>query len=98
VRLLLDTPVVLWLHADRAQLPAGALDAMSNGWLASRLQASDIASLPIALSHVLTGAALPPHHRDPFDRLLVAQAQVEGLTLVTGDPALRAYDVDILWD
>jgi len=42
-------------------------------------------------------ATLPPHHGDPFDRLLVAQAQVERLVLVTGDAALSAYDVEILW-
>lgn len=41
--------------------------------------------------HVVAVAALPPRHSDPFDRLLVAQALVEGLTLVTGDPALNGY-------
>jgi PIN domain nuclease of toxin-antitoxin system len=40
---------------------------------------------------------LPRHHRDPFDRLLVAQAQLENLALVTSDVELRAYDVEILW-
>ena len=44
-------------------------------------------------AHALTAAALPLHHRDPFDRMLVAQAQVEGLTLVTADNALELYDV-----
>jgi PIN domain nuclease of toxin-antitoxin system len=39
---------------------------------------------------------LPLHHRDPFDRMLIAQAKVEGLTLMTADPAYRAYDVVIL--
>ena len=39
---------------------------------------------------------MPRHHRDPFDRMLVAQAQLEGLTLVTADAGLEAYDVDIL--
>jgi PIN domain nuclease of toxin-antitoxin system len=40
---------------------------------------------------------LPLHHRDPFDRLLVAQARVEGLTLVSADPHFPAYDVPVLW-
>jgi PIN domain nuclease of toxin-antitoxin system len=47
--------------------------------------------LPIALDHVLVAASLPLHHKDPFDRILVAQAQVDSLTLVTADEALRQY-------
>ena len=47
--------------------------------------------LPIAFAHAEATALLPPLHRDPFDRLLVAQARTEGLTLVTGDPLIRAY-------
>lgn len=47
--------------------------------------------LPIAGDHVVAVASLPMLHRDPFDRLLVAQAQVEGITLLTGDPLVAAY-------
>jgi PIN domain nuclease of toxin-antitoxin system len=54
-------------------------------------------SLSITAEHALTLAALPRHHRDPFDRMLVAQAKAEGMTLVTADEALRAYGVPILW-
>jgi len=53
--------------------------------------------LPIDHSHALRVAALPSHHRDPFDRVLVAQAQIEGLPILTGDPVFRLYDVDVLW-
>lgn len=53
-------------------------------------------TLPIGLDHVECAAALPPHHADPFDRLLVAQAQSEGLVLVTADAAMLAYDCAIL--
>ena len=53
--------------------------------------------LGISLEHVLGVADLPPHHADPFDRLLVAQARAEQLTIVTVDDAFRAYDVDVLW-
>lgn len=52
--------------------------------------------LPVDLHHAALAGALPPHHRDPFDRMLVAQAQLEDLTLVTRDPKLRSYDVAIL--
>jgi PIN domain nuclease of toxin-antitoxin system len=53
--------------------------------------------LPVALDHSLRVATLPWHHRDPFDRLLVAQAQAEGLTLLSADAALKPYDVAQLW-
>lgn len=53
--------------------------------------------LPITHAHCAALARLPLHHRDPFDRLLVAQAQVESLTLVSADPALAPYGVPMLW-
>jgi PIN domain nuclease of toxin-antitoxin system len=52
--------------------------------------------LGLSSEHGLAVAQLPLHHRDPFDRLLVAQAQQEGLTLVTADPRIQAYDVEVL--
>ncbi len=53
--------------------------------------------LPISSAQALTAGALPLHHRDPFDRMLVAQAQSEGLTLVSNDAWIAAYDVPVLW-
>jgi PIN domain nuclease of toxin-antitoxin system len=53
--------------------------------------------LPVLSSHAIIAGALPPHHRDPFDRMLVAQAQSEGLTIVTRDERIEAYDVPVLW-
>jgi PIN domain nuclease of toxin-antitoxin system len=50
-----------------------------------------ITALPVTLEHAEATGRLPALHRDPFDRLLVAQAKVEGLTLVTRDPLVRAY-------
>lgn len=52
--------------------------------------------LPIDHAHALRVATLPSHHRDPFDRLLVAQAQIEGLPILTSDQVFRHYDVDLL--
>lgn len=49
--------------------------------------------LTITFRHALAVRKLPPHHADPFDRMLIAQAQCEGLTLVTADARIRAYDV-----
>jgi len=56
-----------------------------------------IAPLSITEAHVLRVEHLPYHHRDPFDRMLVAQAMVEGLTLLSKDSALDAYDVERVW-
>ena len=53
--------------------------------------------LTVALEHVLELDALSDHHRDPFDRLLVAQANVEGAVLVTKDAAIKKYSVRTLW-
>lgn len=53
--------------------------------------------LPIELRHLLRVFHLPLHHKDPFDRLLVAQAQEEGLALVTGDSEIRRYEVEVVW-
>jgi PIN domain nuclease of toxin-antitoxin system len=61
--------------------------------------ASDIwgfASLPVQISHARLAGDLPLIHRDPFDRMLVAQAMIEGMTLVTSDAALAAYNVPTL--
>jgi len=53
--------------------------------------------LPVTIEHVYTLDSFPLHHRDPFDRPLIAQAYQEGLTLVTHDPKLSPYAVSLLW-
>jgi PIN domain nuclease of toxin-antitoxin system len=67
--------------------PAGLSEAIQ-GW--------GLRELPIRFDHTVAAGRLPLIHRDPFDRMLVAQARCEGLTLVTADPEVRKYDVDIL--
>jgi PIN domain nuclease of toxin-antitoxin system len=62
-----------------------------------QLRRQRIGSLPVEHSHAFRVAELPLHHRDPFDRLLVAQAQVERLPILSRDPALRDYDVEVIW-
>ncbi|HSU95758.1 MAG TPA: type II toxin-antitoxin system VapC family toxin [Gemmatimonadaceae bacterium] len=52
--------------------------------------------LPVTLAHAAASAALPHHHRDPFDRMLIAQASVEGCTLVTADRKLAVYGVALI--
>jgi PIN domain nuclease of toxin-antitoxin system len=72
----------------RLELP----DTVEAGVLASGFE-----KLSISFSHAERAGALPPHHKDPFDRMLVAQAQADGLTLVTHDRLLEPYEVEILW-
>lgn len=73
---------------------SGKLDAP--GDLADWVARSGFTELAIDIHHAVRSAELPPHHRDPFDRLLVAQAQLEDLTLITSDPDIRSYAVEIL--
>ena len=60
------------------------------------VQEAGFSKLPVTFAHAGRVASLPRHHADPFDRLLIAQAQQEGLTLVTHDTAFRQYDVELL--
>jgi len=62
-----------------------------------RQQSNRIQMLAITLDHVLAVEGLPPAHKDPFDRLLVAQANVEQAVLVTKDPIFAQYPVSVLW-
>ncbi len=52
--------------------------------------------LPVTHVHAIAAGRLPPHHRDPFDRMLVAQAATEGLTLASRNASIAQYDVDVL--
>lgn len=71
----------------------GHLDVGSDD-LPAEIAATGFVELPVTAKHGWRAGALPLHHRDPFDRLLVAQAQLERLVLVTADSALAAYDVE----
>ena len=123
MKLLLDTPAVLWWQTEDRRLPKAARTAIASadivwvsaasGWEVAikaalgrlRLQepfavtvgADDFTELPVTLTHAARLGELPALHADPFDRLLVAQALVEGATLVTKDEALGAYGVPVLW-
>jgi PIN domain nuclease of toxin-antitoxin system len=67
-----------------------------NAWMAQVLESSGFESLDITMAHAVAVAALPPHHADPFDRLLIVQAQLEDLTIATSDAAFDDYDVKVL--
>lgn len=64
--------------------------------VAAAIRESGFVELPVTLAHAEVLAGLPDHHRDPFDRMLVAQATAEDLTLVTRDPWIAKYEVKLI--
>ena len=90
---LLLSAAVVWEVAVKRSL--GKLEAPAD--FAATILAGGAQELAITLDHAAAIERLPWHHRDPFDRLLVAQAQIEGATLVSGDPALQPYGVPVVW-
>lgn len=85
--------VNVWEVAIKRRL--GKLEAP--GDLLDRLEQARVDLLPITARHADRVGTLPMHHRDPFDRLLVAQATVEGLALISADSWLDRYEIDVLW-
>jgi PIN domain nuclease of toxin-antitoxin system len=85
--------VTVWEAAIKRGL--GKLDAPVD--LLAQLERAGVELLPITARHADLVASLPPHHYDPFDRLLVAQATIEGLALVSHDESLREYDIEVVW-
>ena len=84
----------LTIKAQRGRL---TLPEAAETYVPSRLVANAFGSLSIDLAHALRAGSLPAIHRDPFDRMLVAQAQIEGLPILTADPAISRYEVETIW-
>ncbi|MCI0355332.1 MAG: type II toxin-antitoxin system VapC family toxin [Acidobacteria bacterium] len=84
--------IMVKVEIGRLPLPRPAADFML-----SRIVSSGVQMLPIRLEHALRLEGLPMHHRDPFDRMLVAQAMEEDVPILSADPALRAYGAEIIW-
>ena len=82
----------VWEVAIKQQL--GKITAPSD--LPERIRDSELANLPITSDHAIAAGRLPLIHQDPFDRMLIAQARSEQLTLVTRDKALHDYDVPLM--
>ena len=84
--------IILKHQAGKLKLDVGLQDMLD-----VVLRGGHWSVLPITAAHVAALAELPALHRDPFDRLLVAQARTEGLTILTADKAIREYPVPTLW-
>ena len=85
-----------WEIAIKYRLGKLALPEPPASYVPDRMRRSGTSALPVDHAHVLRTAELPDHHRDPFDRVLVAQAQLLDLTIVTADDQLSAYDVAVV--
>ena len=95
--------VELWLSAASAweiaiKASVGKLDLPDPParFVPERMDSMYVDPLPVAHVHALTVVSLPMHHRDPFDRLLIAQARVERVPIVSADPVFARYDVELI--
>ena len=86
-----------WEIAIKAQLGRIQIPDKPQTFISEQMLANAIQGLPIQISHALHVYNLPTHHRDPFDRMLVAQAQLEGLPILTNDSQISRYPVKIIW-
>lgn len=85
-----------WEIAIKYELGRLTLPEPPASYVPSRLQRQGVVGMPIEHRHAVVVATLPRHHRDPFDRLLIAQAQTEEMAIVTVDPAFDSYDINVL--
>ena len=86
-----------WELAIKVGLGRLTLPELPSRYVPRVLRESCIHSLAIEHSHALRVAELPDHHRDPFDRLLVAQGQLEKLPILSADEQLDSYEIDRIW-
>ena len=89
--------VSVWEIAIKVGGGRMALPDVVEQYIPDRLRRHGFELMSIDLAHALRAGSLPAIHRDPFDRMLVAQAQIEGLPILTTDPAISRYDVETIW-
>ena len=86
-----------WEIAIKAKIEKITLSDTPDKFFVDFCRRNSITVLPVYAHHALETYNLPLLHRDPFDRILIAQAKAENLTLITGDPLIRLYEVTTLW-
>jgi PIN domain nuclease of toxin-antitoxin system len=86
-----------WEIAIKARLGRLTISEPIATFVPAQLAENAIEGLPIGLSHALHVHSLPDHHRDPFDRMLIAQSQIENLPILTGDAWIARYPVETVW-
>jgi PIN domain nuclease of toxin-antitoxin system len=86
-----------WEVSIKYSLGKLSFDEPSEDLLTSELNRNHIETLPILNEHAFLAGQLPAHHKDPFDRMLVAQARIESLGVISNDSKYQLYDVDVFW-
>jgi len=94
---LFFSPASGWEIAIKAQLGKLTLPANLEEFVLEQLSRNHFTPLPVQISHVLGVYRLPLLHRDPFDRLLVAQSRLANVPILTIDPLISQYDVQTIW-
>lgn len=84
--------IAIKAHIGRLELPSEPAV-----YLPQLLRRHAFGVLPVEEAHALRAGTLPMIHRDPWDRLLIAQAQLESMPIITADPGIGQYDVDVIW-
>ena len=91
------SPISVWEIVIKQALGRLVLTLSADRYVPEQRQLHRVDTLPVTEYAALQLSRLPPHHRDPFDRLLMAQAVAEGCTIATPDPLIRRYPVSTIW-
>lgn len=89
--------VSVWEIAIKARLGKIQLPSHARQFLLEHMASNGFRSLPIERRHAVNLVDLPLHHKDPFDRMLISQSQVENLPILTGDRSFARYEVEAIW-
>jgi PIN domain nuclease of toxin-antitoxin system len=95
--ILIASAVCAWEFANKVRLGKWPEAALFADAFVDAMRADGFELLPITPEHARIAGFLPGVHRDPFDRMLAAQAQIEGVPLVTADPAFKAFGTRTIW-
>jgi len=87
-----------WEMMIKAKLGRLAFPEPPEKYIPAQMNRNNLTGLPVQIVHALHIHRLPEHHKDPFDRMLIAQAQVERMPIITNDSLFADYDVKILWE
>jgi PIN domain nuclease of toxin-antitoxin system len=94
---LLLSVASVWEMAIKVRLDRLPIPQPLDSFVPRQLEINRISLLPIELQHTFEIARLPLHHRDPFDRLLIGQAMVETIPIISADDAFASYEVEVMW-
>lgn len=94
---VLLSPASLWEIAIKISLGKYALSEPFAEFMKRQIIENQLTWLPITVDHITVVTSLPFHHRDPFDRLLIAQTMVEGIEIISNDVAFDSYSITRLW-